>query len=121
MIPKKPKIIINQVAEEMDISESLVDDVISFYYKEIRKNLSSLKHIKLNLPGLGNFIMKQKSLKIQIKKHEGARKQYNVDTFKNYHNLKLVEQKLETLYNAKKMIDEFLETKKQFKDGRKNK
>lgn len=118
MIPKKPQVIIKQVAEELDLPESLVDDIISFYYKEVRRNLSSLEHIKLNLPGLGNFIMKQKAVGVQIKKHEGAKKFYNKDTFKNHHNLKLVEQRLEKLINTKQKINTFLEEKKNFKDGR---
>jgi nucleoid DNA-binding protein len=119
MIPKKPQEIIKQVAEEMDLPQSMVDDIISFYYKEVRRNLSSLEHPKVNLPGLGNFIIKQKAVNILIKKHEGAKRNYNVDTFKNYHNLKLVEQKLEKLYHAKEEIRKFLEAKKAFKDGRK--
>ena len=38
MIPKKPQIIIKQVAEELDLPESMIDEVVSFYYKEVRKN-----------------------------------------------------------------------------------
>lgn len=119
MIPKKPQIIIKQVAEELDLPQTLVDDIVSFYYKEVRRNLSSLEHSNINLLGLGHFIIKQKSVNMMIKKHESAKKNYNRDTFKNYHNLKLVEQRLEKLYNAKKNIVEYLEEKKKFRDGRK--
>lgn len=119
MIPKKPQVVIDQVAEELNLPPSLVDDIVSFYYKEVRRNLSSLEQLKINLPGLGDFIIKQRSVGVQIKKHEGALKYYNKDTFKNYHNLKLVEQRLDKLYSAKKNITEFLEEKKKFKDGRK--
>ena len=49
MIPKKPQTVIKQVSEELDLPESMVDEIVSFYYKEIRKNLSSLeKNIKNN-------------------------------------------------------------------------
>jgi nucleoid DNA-binding protein len=119
MIPKKPQVIIKQVAEELDLPQTLVDDIVSFYYKEVRRNLSSLEHININLAGLGHFIIKQKAVNMMIKKHESAKKNYNRDTFKNYHNLKLVEQRLDKLYNAKKDIVEYLEEKKKFKDGRK--
>ena len=121
MIPKKPQEIIKQVSEDMDLPQSLVDDVISFYYKEVRRNLSSLENPKINLPGLGNFIIKHNSVNVLIKKHEGAQKNYNTDTFKNYHNLKLVEQRLEKLYGIKKKILQFLEEKKAFKDGKESK
>lgn len=120
MIPKKPQIIIKQVAEEMDLPESMIDEVVSFYYKEVRKNLSSLEHIKLNLPGLGDFIVHRKSVERLAKKYEILKKRYNMDTFGNYHNMKQAEHKLTRLLHSKALIDEFIKKKKAFRDGRKN-
>jgi len=53
MIPRKPKDLYKQVAEDMNISETLVDNFMTFYYKEVRKNLTELKYSKINLDGLG--------------------------------------------------------------------
>ena len=69
MIPKKPALIVKQVAEDMDIPISTVDDIISFYYKEVRKTLSSLEHLRIDLPGLGNFVIKKKSVDRLAKKY----------------------------------------------------
>jgi nucleoid DNA-binding protein len=119
MIPKKPQVIIKQVAEDLNLSESLVDDLISFYYKEVRKNLSSLEHPKVNLVGLGDFIILKRSVDRLTTKFINLSKEYNTDTFKNYHNLKVAESKLERLAHATKNIEEFAELKKKFRDGRK--
>jgi cell fate (sporulation/competence/biofilm development) regulator YlbF (YheA/YmcA/DUF963 family) len=45
---------------------------------------------------------------------------YDNQTFDNYHNKKSAENKLDRLTKAKIRIEEFLQHKKQFKDGRKN-
>lgn len=120
MTPKKPQIIIKQIAEELDLPESMVDEIISFYYKEIRKNLSNLENIKLNLLGLGDFIVHKKSVDRLASKYEILKKRYNTDTFGNYHNLKQADYKHNRLLHSKALIDEFIKKKKQFKDGRKN-
>jgi nucleoid DNA-binding protein len=56
--PKKAKTFIPEVAEELNLSEKLVEDVIDFYWQEIRKSLSSLKHQRVHLTNLGDFVIK---------------------------------------------------------------
>jgi hypothetical protein len=120
MIPKKPKVITNQVAEELNIDQALVDDLIDFYYKDIRTALSNLEHLRINLPGLGQFQMRKPNVLKLIKKYESIVKKFSTDTFTSYHNKKQAQEKLEALNKALVKINELLETKKQFKDGRKS-
>ena len=119
MIPKKPQEIIKQVAEETDLPQAMVDDIISFYYKELRKNLSSLEHIRLNLPGLGHFLIRATIVKKLAHKYNVQIEKYSTDTFTNYHNRKSAEHKIERLSHAVEKINEFRKQKKEFKDGRK--
>lgn len=119
MIPKKPEKIVKELSEQTDMSETLIDDVVSFYYKEVRKKLSSLEDIKINLPGLGDFMIKKTSVDKLIKKYENIINKYDTQTFINYHNKKLAQSKLEKLHNVRKKVDEFLIVKKAFRDGRK--
>lgn len=121
MIPQKPEIVIKEVAEQYDIQESIVDDIVSFYYKELRKKLSSLDEIRLNVPGLGHFVIKKSSVDKMTKKYNNMIDKYDSQTFSNYHNKKQAQAKLEKLIKARKKIDEFLVAKKLFKDGRKTK
>jgi hypothetical protein len=111
--------LLHHVAEQYDIPASLVDDIVSFYYKEVRKNLSSLENLRVNLPGLGHFIIQKKSVDALILKYRNLNNKYDTQTFINYHNKKSAEQKLEKLTAAIKKINEFLETKKAFRDGKK--
>lgn len=118
MIPKKPKEIIKQVAEELDIPQSMVDDVITFYYKTLRKKLSNLEDLKFNNPGLGHFLIRNTGVAKTIKKYELMRSGMGDATFSNYHNRKLIEARLDKLYTINKKIKEFMEVKKNFKDLR---
>jgi nucleoid DNA-binding protein len=119
MIPKKAEVIIKQVAEEKDIPVSTVDDIVSFYYKEVRKALSSLEHLKINLPGLGSFIIKQSSVEKSIRKYENIMNACDTQTFSNYHNIKNAENKLEKLHKARTRIEGYIQEKKAFRDGKK--
>jgi hypothetical protein len=56
--PKKAKLYISDVAKELKISESLVGDVVSYYWQEVRKNLSSLSHSRVHVTNLGDFTIK---------------------------------------------------------------
>lgn len=120
MIPKKPEKIVKQVSEDLDLPETLVDDIISFYYKEIRKTLSSLEHIRIDVTGLGHFVIKRGSVSRMTKKYVNLMNKYDTQTFINYHNKKSAEVKLEKLRHVQKEIDNFIEVKKAFKDGRNN-
>ena len=115
MIPKKPKEIIKQTAEELDIPQLVVDDIVSCYYKSLRKHLSSLDNLNITVPGLGRFIVKHSGVNKAIKKYESMNKNMS-DNFYNYHNKRIVLERLEKLYKVKEKIKEFLDTKKEFKD-----
>lgn len=119
MIPKKPEIIIKEIAERNDMPISMIDDIISFYYKELSKKLSSLEDIRINVCGLGHFVMKRLSVEKLVKKYENMLNKYDSQTFINYHNKKQAQIKLEKLYHARKKINEFITYKKAFRDGRK--
>jgi hypothetical protein len=56
--PKKAKEFIPEVAKELDLPESLVRDVVFYYWQEVRKNLSSLSHSRIHITNLGDFIIK---------------------------------------------------------------
>ena len=66
MKPKKSKEIIPIVAESLNLSEQMVSDVSSFYWSEIRKSLSSLKHARIHVTNLGDFTIKHWKLDDKI-------------------------------------------------------
>lgn len=119
MIPKKPKVLYKELSEQMDLPESMIDNIVSFYYKEVRKKLSSLEELKVNLPGLGDFLLRTTSVKTLIKKYKTYEEIFNDETFVNYHNKKMAESKLQKLLKAQKNIDDFLELRNKFRNERK--
>lgn len=64
--PKKAKEFIPELATKLNLSENLVEDIIDFYWQDVRKSLSSLKHSRIHLTNLGDFTVKHWKLDAKI-------------------------------------------------------
>jgi len=115
MIPKKYNILYKPVAEELNISETLVEDLISFYYKEVRFHLSSLSHPRINVDGLGHFVAKSFFIEKTIPRLTNKLMIHDTSTFNAYFSKKQSELKLESLIALKLKIDEEADRKTKFK------
>jgi len=125
MIPKKPIILYKQVAEDLNQSESLVDTFMTFYYKEVRKLLSNLSHTKINIDGLGQMVVKERTIDGLINKYNARVNKATTNTFSNYFDKKNLEVKLEKMNNIKIVLqqekqlkDKFLKEKADGKTGK---
>lgn len=116
MIPVKPKILFKQIAEEEDISQQLIDDLVTHYYRTIRVLLSELKYTRINVDGIGQFVVKPKAVQKLIEKHN--RNLANLDGYSiaSYHNKIRLESRLEELNNVSLLIQQEKESKEQFKN-----
>ena len=106
MNPKKAKQFIPQVAEELSLQESLVEDVISYYWQEVRKSLSKLKHNRVHITNLGDFTTKHWKLNDKIQQLE---KWEENNKLRGMQELTARFKTAETLYdlkNLKKIIEE---------------
>ena len=56
--PKKAKTLLPDVANKTGMPEDLVKAVTDFYWQEVRKSLSSLKHSRVHITNLGDFTFK---------------------------------------------------------------
>lgn len=56
--PKKSKDFIEDVANSLQISQDVVKDVVDYYWREVRKSLSSLSHSRIHVTNLGDFVTK---------------------------------------------------------------
>ena len=112
MKPRKSKELIPIVAEELGLSQQMVSDVTSFYWQEIRKSLSSLKHARIHVTNLGDFTIKHWKLDDKIEK---------LETFKENFRQKGLQEIVtrfrtdETLFDLK-AIKALMEEEKQRKD-----
>ena len=119
MNPKKVKKIYEAVAEDLNLNKDLVEDLVEFYYKDVRKLLTNLEYPRINVDGLGQFVAKPKAVSGSIEKITKSLDDHDTSTFKAYHNKKAMEVKLDLLTKLhSKILDqeskkqEFLKTKK---------
>ena len=115
MIPHKAKNLTKDIAEELNISKTLVDDLIEFYYKDVRENLSELNHPRINIEGLGQFVIRAHGVHKAIPKYEKALNTHDTSTFTAYYNKKIIEDRLVLLRKMQDMLDQEEQKKKEFK------
>lgn len=116
MIPKKHSTIYKQVSEELNQNILLVEQIVEFYYKKIRSSLSDLKEPRINVEGLGHFVIKQAKVKKAIPHYKDLIDNHSTETFRAYHKKALLEKKLDQLIEIEKKLVLEEDRKKQFQD-----
>ena len=116
MIQKKANSLYKEIVEEFDISEDLLESLIENYYKTLRKKMSNLTDLRLNVDGLGHFVVKVQKVKKAIPHYKKVLDNHDTSTFGAYHNKKSVEEKLELLNKINIKAEEELLKRKTFKD-----
>jgi hypothetical protein len=104
MIPKKASKLYKQVAEDLDTDEILIETFIDFYYKKIRECLTGLIHPRVNVEGLGHFIVKSNLVKKIIPRYSKSLDTHDTSTFGAYFNKKRIELKLDLLIKLEQKI-----------------
>jgi len=103
--PVKAKELIPEVAATLNVSEELVHDIISYFYQEVRMSVSTLRHQRINVPHLGDFVIKHWKIEDRIKNIEA------LDESNNMKGLQLINARFRTaenlynLNNMKKMLE----------------
>lgn len=97
MIPKKSNKLYKDISEELDISNILVEELVEFYYNEVRQLLSNLVFPRINVEGLGQFVARPKLVRNAIPRYTKILQSHDTSTFAAYYNKKSLETKLELL------------------------
>lgn len=116
MVPKKSKDIYKQLAEEQNLSESLIQDVVEYYYKSVKHNMMQITHPRIDVAGLGQFIVKISTVEKGIEKTEKVLKKQDESTFRGYHFKKVLEERLILLKNIQQKMLEVKEEKRKFRE-----
>jgi nucleoid DNA-binding protein len=97
--PKKAKTFIPEVANELSLPNELVSDIIQHYWSEVRSSLSNLKHSRVHLSNLGDFVIKHwkveekmERLKLWEEKHMLAGNSKIIQRFKVAESLYMLTQ-----------------------------
>jgi nucleoid DNA-binding protein len=70
--PAKRKEISQKIAEKLNLSFEIVDEIITCYFKSIQKKMSNLEHSRLAIDGLGTFYVKKNRLLAKLENYKAA-------------------------------------------------
>ena len=115
MKPKKARLLYQEISEENDVSKDLVENLVDFYYKNVRTLLSELYHPRINITGLGLFTVREGTVKKAIPRFEKYLKNHDTSTYSAYYNKKMLEEKIEFLQCMSEQIDSEKKRKEKFK------
>lgn len=118
--PKKPNHLIKIVSTELDIPESQVDDIVSFYWSTIRKYMEVGEEPLLDIESLGVFYVKRTSLNKQIQKNEEYAKFLNPANISRFNFYMETQKKLKRFKALTEKMDRNVQAKKEFKLKKKN-
>jgi nucleoid DNA-binding protein len=104
MIPKKASKLYRQVAEEMNVEETLVEDFVEYLYKNVRSCLSNLSYPRINVEGLGHFNVKANWIRRSIDKSTKSLDKHDTSTFGAYSKKLRIEDQLGLLIELEKKI-----------------
>jgi len=82
--PKKAKTLYKEVATNLGFEETLVKDVLDFYWQSVRKSMSSLEAARLEIINLGTFEVMAKPLEEKIQSYIRYSNMQPPKTFKRY-------------------------------------
>ena len=118
MVPKKTKDLYKQLAEEQNLSEGFVQDVVEYYYKVVKQNMMNITHPRIDISGLGQFIVKISTVERGIEKTEKVLKVQDESTFKGYHFKKVLEERLVLLKSIQHKMLEVKEERRKFRENK---
>lgn len=118
MLPKNNKHFIRPTANELDCDPILVDDVVSFFYSEVKKALIEMRGPNIQVENLGSFKAKRNEVQKLLIKYNKHLKVLNPDSFNQMITKKQIEEKLG---KSERLIEQMNEESKRRKEFFKSK
>lgn len=121
MNPKKHKVFKEGIAEEVGVHQSVVDDFISFYYAKLRNKLSNLEYPRVQVDGLGTFVLRKSKLDKAIKKNKSMLGNIAKRTYNGFAKSEDISRNIQQMENAMLEIEDNIKAKKEFKKNKNGK
>ena len=117
MSPKKPKDFIKPTAESLEEPVALVDDVVSFYWSNVRKALSDIEGPSITVLNLGTFKARYNRIHKIEEKYNNYLKDLKLSnmTFNKHTIQDISKRKLENLDKIRKQMEEEYQRKHEVK------
>lgn len=116
MRPKNHKEFKKNIAEEVGVHSSVVDDFISFYYSKVRENLSLLSFPRINVEGLGTFHLKKNKLENSILKNKSFLGNITKRTYNGFAKSEDIQNNILQMESALIQLEKDIKSKKEFKN-----
>jgi len=87
---------LEDVAKEIGVHKDVVDDLVTFYYSEVRKSLSNITHNKITVSNLGTFSLRKNKLIKAIKRQKDILGNLEKMTFDGYDKSVPIKEKIMT-------------------------
>ena len=116
MTPRKPNTFFPEVASELNVSEELVDSVIDFYWKDIRKQLTEPADLNIMLVEFGTFEIRRKQVEYLIAKYKSIIGGMKPTTYAKHILLNNATEKLARMEKLLELCKEQEEKKKQVRE-----
>ena len=118
MNPKKYKEFKKNIAEEVGVHQSVVDDFIAFYYSKLRKHLSNLEFPRIQVDGLGTFVLRKSKLDKAIKKNKSMLGNIAKRTYNGYAKSESITENIKQMTTALEQLEKDILNKKKFKENK---
>jgi nucleoid DNA-binding protein len=114
MLPKNSKHFIQPTAEELECDATLINDVINFFYAQVKKDLNELAHYNVHINELGTFSVVKKRIKPLMDRHKKHLDVLTKESFDQVVIRKKMEHKYQNFIKLKELIQEESERRKEF-------
>ncbi len=112
MLPKNSKHFIQPTADELNYDKTIVEDVISFFYEDVRRTLVEMRGPNIQVENLGSFKVRNNKIPKLINKYEQYLNTLDKKEFSQVAIIRSVEKRLEKTLRLKKIMDEETQRKK---------
>ena len=102
----------------MSLSEEIVEDIVDFYWKEIRNRLDGLEDMTIYISNFGTVYMRRKRLDISIERQKRMLARQYPKTYQKFAILSTNKEKMEKLIRLRELIDKENERLKQKRQAR---
>tara|TARA_B110000444_G_scaffold249531_1_gene274762 strand:+ start:816 stop:1172 length:357 start_codon:yes stop_codon:yes gene_type:complete len=116
MNPKSHREFRKNMADEVGVHQSVVDDFIAFYYGKLRSNLSSLVFPRINVEGLGTFYLRKGKLDKAIKKNKSILGNLTKRTYVGFAKSEDIQTNIVQMEKAMLQMEEDIMKKKKFRN-----
>lgn len=106
MHPKKSKIFISKTADDLNIDKSIVEKVISFYWKSVRLTVSKLESPLIHVSNLGTFGVRQTKIEDVRQKYKNYLKNMPSSDLMTFDKHKFKLETIERMEKLNKLQDE---------------